>query len=231
MKYFHPTTVLLFLLNAGLLVLVSFLWRDGERRVAEPAGLAVTPLEQPDLALLNSVPMPGVEVATIRDQAVFYVRRSFYRPPPPSMEVAPPEYVLSGTMGLQEGKRVAFVKRKSDQSSRTLHVGDDLDGWRVDRVETARVVLVHDTQTSEVVDTRAGGLTPGLLHGSASSPAASVVQTGPRVLGGVGGVGSAVGVGIGGIASGLSRPPVSSVSAQARTYRPPPSHQSPRPQS
>jgi hypothetical protein len=216
MKLIRASTVLLLLLNAGLLVLVSSVWRDGQRRVAEPANLAVTPLEQPDLAPLNSVPMPGVEVATIRDQAVFYVRRSFYRPPPPSMEVPPPEYVLSGTFGLQDGKRVAFVKRKSDQSSRTLHVGDDLDGWRVDRVEASRVVLTHDTQISEVVDTQGGGLTPGLLRGSASMPPAAVVRTGPRVLGGAG-VGT-------GIVPGVAGPPVSSVSAQARTYRPPPSH-------
>lgn len=204
MKYIRLTTVLLTLLNGGLAVLVSFLWNGGQARVREPANLAVSPLTLPDLADLNSTSMRGVDVAAIRDQALFHAHRSFYRPPQPSLEIPPPEYVLAGTMGLQDGKRVAFVKKRADQSTRTIHVGDDLDGWRVQLVETARVVVARDAQSAELLDAR-GDLAHGLIRG-ASSP--RVTETGLRVLGGT--------------ASGTSHTSVSSVSAEARTYRPPP---------
>ena len=204
MKYIRLTTVLLALLNGGLVVLVSFLWNGGQARVREPANLAVSPLTLPDLADSSSTSMRGVDVAAIRDQALFHAHRSFYRPPPPSMEIPPPEYVLAGTMGLQDGKRVAFVKKRSDQSTRTIHVGDELDGWRVQLVETARVIVVRDAQTAELLDTQHDP-THGLIH---AAPAPRVTQTGPRVLGGT--------------ASGTSPTSVSSVSAQARTYQPPP---------
>jgi hypothetical protein len=196
-------TVLLALTNGSLIVLLGFLWNNGQRRVHEPQNLTVHSLAAPDLAMLNAPAAPSLNVAAIRDQAVFHSRRSFYQPPPPSQIIPTPDYDLAGTMDLPQGKRIAFVKKKSDQSSRTLHIGDDLDGWHVQLIESSRVVVVRDEQTAELKGTGSPS-SNGLVRGPASP---RVAQTGVRMLGAQG--------------PGHS---IASKSAwtEARTYRPPP---------
>jgi hypothetical protein len=201
------TTLLLLVLNGGLAALVAFLWDSGQARVREPEHLVVKPLTLPDLADLSSTPLRGVDIAAIRDRAVFHVRRSFYQPPPPSLEIPPPQYELAGTLGLRDGKRVAFVKRKSDQGSLTLHVGEDLDGWHVQDIQPTRVIVVRDSQQSELSQPNAGH-DPGIIRG-VSTP--RIAQSGPRVLSGTG--------------PGIPRMAGTSVSTEARTYRPPPHDQ------
>jgi hypothetical protein len=147
------------------------------------------------------VTAPVVDVAKIRDNALFYSRRSFYEPPPPSQSIPSPEYDFAGSMDLPQGKRVAFVKAKSDHASRMLHLGDDLDGWRVDSIEATKVVLVRDDHRTELTSTAAP--MAGLIHG-VSSPSAA--QTGPHVLGSQ--------------AMSFALPPRQQTTA--RTYRPPP---------
>jgi hypothetical protein len=170
MKRLRLTTVLLVLLNVALAVCVALLWNRGQQRVTEPARLNIPPLELPDLAALNSVPMPSVEVGTIREQAVFYASRAFYTPPVAAVSVPAPEYDISGTLRLPDGKRIAFVKKKADQSGRTLHIGDDLEGWRV-------------SEQSVELRTAAGAGVSGLIRGQGT---ARTVQTGNRILGGAG---------------------------------------------
>jgi hypothetical protein len=204
MRTLRPTTILLALVNAGLVALVVFIWNAGQARVSEPEHLLVTPLTLPNLADLNSTPMRSVDVAAIREQAVFHVHRSFYRPPPASQEIPAPEFELAGTLGLPSGQRVAFVRKIADRSNRTLHIGDDLDGWRVQLVEPERVVVTREDKSAEIVDPKATHV-PGLIRG-ASIP--RVAQSGPRVLGGP-------------VLAAPGAVP-SSTSSQARRYRPPP---------
>lgn len=199
----RPRTVLLGLVNASLIVFVGFIWKIGQQRVHEPENLAIHSLADPDLAILNLPATPNVDVAEIRDQAVFHSRRSFYQPLPPSQILPTPAYNLSGTMELPQGKRIAFVRKQSDQTSRTLHVGDDLDGWLVRLIEPSRVVVARDDLQAELKGTGAA-FSPGLIRGSAG---AQIAQSGIRMLG--------------------SPAPVTSVvpkpgSTQARIYQPPP---------
>ena len=110
---------------------------------------------------------------------------------------------MAGTLRLADGKRIAFVKRKADQTSRTLHLGDDLEGWRVQLIDPDRIVLDRNEQSAELRARSATG-GAGLIRG-ASTP--HTVQSGIRVLGAAGS-GSILGGATG--------------SGQTRLYRPPP---------
>jgi hypothetical protein len=110
---------------------------------------------------------------------------------------------MAGTLRLADGKRIAFVKRKADQSSRTLHLGDDLEGWRVQLIDPDRIVLDRNEQSAEL-RSRSGAGGSGLIRGG-STP--RTVQSGIRVLGAAGSgpiLGAPAGPG------------------QTRLYRPPP---------
>lgn len=193
MRSIRVATILLVMANVGLALLVVLLWKRGQARVSEPAVVSAQPGSLPDLAVLNSVPTRSVDVTTIRDQSVFYATRAFYRPPATPVEVPPPEYEMAGSLRLANGKRIAFAKRKADQSSRTLHVDDDLEGWRVTLIEPDRIVLTQNEQSAELyARARSGAASSGLIRG-ANAPRAIQsgipIQSGVRVLGG-GGSGS-----------------------------------------
>jgi hypothetical protein len=204
-KRLRLTTLLLLLLNGVLGVSVVVLWTRGEKRVTEPARLSVPPLALPDMTALSSVPMPSVDIAGIREQAVFYASRAFYRPPAAPTQVPAPEYDISGTLRLADGKRIAFVKRKADQSSRTLHVGDDLEGWHVQLIDADRIVLDRNEQSAELRSGAAGVGTAGLIRGPGAPRA---LQTGIRVLGATG--------------PGALPLPALGAARDARLFRPPP---------
>jgi len=198
------STIALALLNAGLIALTIEVWRIGQDNVHAPQNLSTRSLSLPNLSVLDAPPMAVVDGATIRDNAVFHSRRSFYEAPTPSQAVAAPDYDFAGTMGLPQGKRVAFVKKKADQSNRTLHVGDDLDGWRVESIDITNMVVEHDGQRYEL---KSAVATPGLglVRGNAGP---RVAQSTLHVLGAQG-------------TAARVQPPHGSADS-VRTYRPPP---------
>jgi hypothetical protein len=199
---FRMSTVLLSSLTCGLLVLFAVIWRWGQERVHAPEHLAARHLAPPDLSVLNAGGAPTLDVAAIRDNAVFYAHRVFFKAPPPGQSVPAPDYDFAGSIGLPQGKRVAFVKRKSDKTNRTLHVGDDLDGWRVEAIEVTRVVIEHEEQRVEL---KAGtaAVDTGIVRGAVTP---FVAQSGIRTMGG---------------GTAAAHPP-QAVSHAARTYQPPP---------
>jgi hypothetical protein len=196
------TTLWLSLSGVGLLALLIVILRWGEGRVRAPDHLIARHLAEPDLSLLNAVTSSNIDVTAIRDNAVFYAHRTFFQPPPPGQSIPAPEYDFAGSIGLPEGKRLAFVKKRSDKSNRTVHVGDDLDGWRVESIDAQRVVLVRDTQRMEL---KSAGESPGsgLVHGTVTP---YVAQSGMRTIGG---------------GTAATHPP-QAVTHAARTYQPPP---------
>jgi hypothetical protein len=157
----------------------------------------------PDLKVLEIPSAHALDVASIRDNAVFHNTRSFYQAPAPSQAMPTPDYEFAGSMGLPQGKRVAFVRKKADQSNRSLHVGDDLDGWRVQSIEASRVLLVRDDQRFEL-KAETGLPSAGLVTGT-SAP--RVAHSGPLILGAPGSNSAAT-----------ARP----MAVEARTYHPPP---------
>jgi hypothetical protein len=155
-------------------------WHQGQKQISEPADLIVSPLSLPDMAALNSTPMRAVEVSAIRDQAVFYSARSFYQPPPTHVEVPAPAYELAGTLKLPNGKHLAFVKNTADRRTRTVHPGDELDGWQIQAIESGHVTIQHDEQVADL-STQKSSLKTGLVAAPLRLKAA---MTGSRVLGG-----------------------------------------------
>jgi hypothetical protein len=196
------TTVLLSIVSAGLIVLLVVVARWGQERVHQPEHLADRHLAQPDLSVLNPNAAPNIDLVAVRDNAVFYAHRAFFQPPPPGQSIPVPEYNFAGSIGLPQGKRLAFVQKKSDKSSRTVHVGDDLDGWRVESIDAQRVVIARDTQKMEL---KSANESPGsgLVHGTVTS---YVAQSGLRTIGG---------------GTPAVHPP-QAVTHAARTYQPPP---------
>jgi len=175
-------TTLLSVLCACLLVLLVIIWRWGVERVHAPEHLAARHLAQPDLAVINPAAAANVDITAIRDNAVFYAHRAFYQPPPAGQSVPVPEYEFAGSIGLPQGKRVAFVRKKSDKSNRTIHVGDDLDGWRVETIDVQRVVIVKDSQQIELKPANEPTVS-GLVHGTVTP---YVAQSGLRTMSGAG---------------------------------------------
>jgi hypothetical protein len=196
------TTILLSTLCSCLLVLLIVIARWGQERVHAPEHLTARHLAQPDLALFNGVASPSIDMIAIRDNAVFYAHRTFFQPPPPGQSVPVPDYDFAGSIGLPQGKRVAFVKKKSDKTNRTVHVGDDLDGWRVESIDSQRVVIVRDSQKMELKSANESAVS-GLVHGTVTP---YVAQSGMRTIGG----------------STAAVHPPQALTHVPRTYQPPP---------
>jgi hypothetical protein len=198
----RPATILLSALSGALLVLLVIIWRWGQALVQAPEHLPARLLSQPDISRLSAVTLPNMDVTAIRDNAVFYARRTFFQPPPPGQSVPVPEYELAGSIGLPQGKRVAFVKKKSDKSNRTVHVGDDLDGWRVESIDAQRVVIVRDSQQIELKSANESQVS-GLIHGTVTP---YVAHSGIRTIGD----------------ASVAVHPAQTVTHAARTYQPSP---------
>jgi hypothetical protein len=197
------TTPVLCLLNIGLLIFLIIAVRWGEERVHAPENLTARHLAESDLSLINAVASPTIDVTSIRDNAVFYAHRAFFQPLPPGQSIPVPEYDFAGSIGLPQGKRVAFVKKKSDKSNRTVHVGDDLDGWRVESIDAQEVVIVKDTQKIQLKSASESSGS-GLVRGGTVTP--YVAQSGMKTIGG-----------------GNPTPrPAQAATREARTYQPPP---------
>jgi hypothetical protein len=202
LKAIRLLTAMLGFINAGLLASLPVIWHTGQARIRHSDHIAAHPLSLPDLSVLTAASAPKADVTAIRDNALFYSRRSFYEPPPPSQLIAPPEYELAGTMRLPDNKRLAFVKRKSDHASRSLHVGEDLEGWRVESIEASRIVLARNEQRTEVTSNVVVPAT-GLIHGDADP---HVTQSATGVL----------------RSRATLAPARRDMRADVRTYRPPP---------
>ena len=197
------TTVLLSILSAGLIVLAVLIARWGQERVHQPEHLADRHLAQPDLSVLNPTAAPNIDLTAVRDNAVFYTHRVFFQPPTPGQAVPVPEYDFAGSISLPQGKSLAFVKKKSDKSNRTVHVGDDLDGWRVESIDAQRVVIARESQKIELKLANEPQAS-GLVHGTVTP---YVAQSGLRTIGG---------------GTATIHPP-QAVTRAVRTYQPPPS--------
>jgi hypothetical protein len=181
----HPLMIgFLVLVVASLVMGLVGIWNRGEKNVHEPATLAHRSLPLPDLSPLQVTPAGSTDLSAIRDNAIFYAHRSFYQPPHPGQNVPLPEYDFSGSIALPQGKKVAFVRRKSDKSTKTVHVGDDLDGWRVEQIDPSRVVLTRDAQQVEIKSPSQSD--PGLMHAAVgsqnSSATGKTLGLGPRPL-------------------------------------------------
>jgi hypothetical protein len=194
------TKLLLVLLNLGLIISGYLLWSRGQHLVQEPSRLPPPNLQSLDLAELNSTPVPSVDVTNIREHAVLYTSRSFFKPAPPAVVATPPDYEITGILKLFDGKRIAFVRSKADHSTRTLHVGDDLDGWRINVIDQDHIGLNQAEQSTELRVTTAAPASPGLIRGQ-SVP--QVASSGLHILGSAGMI-------------------PSQSAGRSRNYRPPP---------
>jgi hypothetical protein len=177
-RVFAPAA--LALLTLALCGAEVYLWKHGKDIVGEPERIAPHPIAPLDLSGLDAPTAKSVDFGAIRDSAVFYSRRTFYSPPVPSQVIPPPDYDFAGSMTLPQGRKVAFVKKKGEQINRAVHVGEDLDGWRVSSVGSNGIVVVRDDRQIELNGNAT--ITPsGLIHKEAAM--APATPAGLKVLG------------------------------------------------
>ena len=166
----RPLTIALMLASVALgTVIVWRVWHG-----TEVNALLATPARKyapPEVKL--SAPDRQANLA-IRDHALFHASREFFMPPTPVATPATPprpDYRLVGTFIIPRKPTVALLVSATG-GSRKVHPGDDLDGWRVQAVESRRVVLQFDSESMEIVSaTRAaaGGMTMAPLSRAAPS--------------------------------------------------------------
>jgi hypothetical protein len=144
-------TLALGALNVGLcigLLCVAF----GGTRASE---LLATPARPPtplNIELRGTPTAP--DLSAIQDKPLMHASRVFYSAPPP--DAAPqapplPDYRLAGSFHAPKRAAVALLARREGGSMRRVRAGDDLDGWRVDAIESRRVVLRWQDQTREIL--------------------------------------------------------------------------------
>ncbi|MEW6436905.1 MAG: hypothetical protein AB1508_07020 [Pseudomonadota bacterium] len=114
------------------------------RENTPPAGL-----ENP----LAAIPLD--ELAATRDRPLFVPDR---RPPPPAAvvhDVAPPPPPadppnLSLLAIILDGHQRAIVRAESTGKILRLQVGDNVEGWRVARIEKQRIEIAHDRRAIDI---------------------------------------------------------------------------------
>jgi hypothetical protein len=201
-------TLALAALNAGLFICILIVAFGGTRAselLATPA-VASAPLD----IKLGTAPAP-TDLAAIQDKPLMHASRAFYSAPAP--DAAPqapplPDYRLAGSFLAPKRTPVALLARPQGGATRRVRAGDDLDGWRVDSIESKRVVLKWQDQTREILSApsqfNAGLKRVPLQRQRVAGAPGSVVP--------LGATGTAVS--LGGGPSHVSDPP--------RLYRPPP---------
>jgi type II secretory pathway component PulC len=191
-------------------IAIAIVWRIVQG--TQTAQLVATPPEsiRHDLPLIALTP-DSSDLNPIRDQALFYASRQFYVPPAPSAASAArpnPGYRLAGVFVMPQKPAVAVLTNASGVSRKVTR-GDDLEGWRVQSVESGRVVLESAGQTIEITNGTAKTSLPSLNtaligHATAVEPTGGTVQLGRAAP-----------------ANRQAATVVSTVSNAARLYRPP----------
>lgn len=116
--------------------------------------LLATPPRAPRLPEMQlEAPALEAQLEPLRDRALFYASRAFYvAPPPPPAPTAPPKpnYLLAGTFVIPQKHTVALLKQGTGTNVVKVKAGDDLEGWHIESVDAARVVLRHQDERFEI---------------------------------------------------------------------------------
>ncbi len=120
----------------------------------EAGELLATPPKAPNLPQMKlDAPTLEAHFEPVRDHALFYASRAFYvAPPPPAAPTAPPHpnYVLAGTFAIPHKHTVALLKQGANNTVLKVKAGDDLEGWHIESVESARVLLRYQDERFEI---------------------------------------------------------------------------------
>jgi hypothetical protein len=145
------STVLLGAVAAALGVLVGLRLIGGTQ---SGLLLATAPNAQGIPEMKSDAPALDANLQSVRDRSLLYASRAFYvAPPPPTAPAAPPRpaYVLAGTFLIPHKPAVALLKRNTGTNVLKVNAGDDLEGWRIEAVEAARVVLRFEDERFEMI--------------------------------------------------------------------------------
>jgi hypothetical protein len=142
-------TLLLGLFTGTLLVAPLVVLLGG----TQAAGLLATPARAPAPLTIDLADAPAMpDLGAIQSQPLMYSTRAFYVAPAP--DTAPtvpplPDYRFAGAFIVPNKPAVALLSRQG-AATRRVRVGEDLDGWRVQAVESRRVLLQWQDQQREI---------------------------------------------------------------------------------
>jgi hypothetical protein len=148
---FRALTFALITVNVLLLFLIGQRALQGTRAAA----LIATPAET-FKAPRTHVALPEiahVDLTVLQSRALFHASRSFFvPPPPPPMPIAPPrpDYRFAGLFVIPNKPPLAMLSQNTTGVSRKVKVGDELEGWRVQAIESQRIVLQFAQETFEI---------------------------------------------------------------------------------
>jgi hypothetical protein len=142
-------TAALALVNLLLLMSIGLrLWKGAETEsiLRTPARVVQAP------ALRLDIPPLYTDFRSLADRTPFYASRHLYvaASPAASPALPVPKYVFGGAVIRQHGTAVALLNNPTSGVTVRVTVGQDLEGWRVESVETFRVVLRHDGERAEI---------------------------------------------------------------------------------
>lgn len=146
---------------------------------------------------------PATPMDLVRDQALMYGTRKFYRADAVAVaQMPPPDFVLNGTIAIPGKPRVALLSNKVTGEAVRVKAGENLADWLVREVESRRVLLEYGQQHAEISLPGAGAAS-GLTM--IAAPRAASSASGVRILGG--GSGGAVTAVRGQVEARLYQPP------------------------
>jgi type II secretory pathway component PulC len=137
--------------------------------------------------LANVSTTNGADVARIIQENVFHPERRFPIPPKKVEKIeAKPQFVLYGTF-INHEKSIAFIEDKASplkvpeggHKQITLKVGDVISGYRVSRIEQAKVMLVKDKDTMVLTLDGKKGRSEGMMSPGPLNPISSPVSISP----------------------------------------------------
>ncbi len=173
----RPLTLALIVAICSMLFLLG-------RRVTEATQtqmlLATAAEEPPHLTDRLTPPQRLLNSAALQSDPLFYpTRRSYVPPPPAAAPAAPPrpDFKLVGTFVVPRMPTIALLLENATGTLRKVKPGDDLNGWRVQAVETRRVILAYASESLELTDpVRPPGSGLQLAPLSRSSPSPSPLR-------------------------------------------------------
>lgn len=140
--------------------------------VAEAPAAQAASVSLPPPATARFVPPPQTQFAVINARSLFDPARGPVAEPAPAGTVSttPPDVTLAG-VAIGPASAVALLQRPNVKVATTVRVGDDVDGWKVDRIAADRVVLKSGASTVDVMLRKATGLLNPPVAAPASAPA------------------------------------------------------------
>lgn len=131
--------------------------------------LATAPIELSSPVQGFPAPAVPLDSADLEQATLFYASRRYFAPPKSAPSVQAPPYILIGTLLIPGKPALAFLKNDSTSASVKVAVGDMLQGWKVQAVESRNIVITAGKQRLEIGPGGSKGTHPSLASATVTA--------------------------------------------------------------